>query len=148
MRARTVPDPAEVVSAGSVMVGAVLLLVAVLFLVTALRQAALARRWPSVGGTVVELRFVNDLAEGGAPAARVFRVRARYRTPDGQERTAWSGNRVRMPLDAVGAPVDVSYDPHRPDRVLVGRPSLPWYAVVAAVALAAGGAFFLAAGLR
>ena len=129
------------------LVGAVLVLVAVEFAVQTAREAARARRWPAVPGTVVELRFVNDVAVAGGPAARVYRVRARFRTQQGREVTALSTNRVRLPIDAVGTPITVSYDPDRPERCLVGRPGLRWYAVVAVLALLAGGAFFLRLGL-
>lgn len=108
--------------------------------------AARSARWPRTDAVVLGWRPVDAVGEP-ATVGDPCQVLVRYQSPDGAQVQAWSADTLlaRRPGGPGGpggpATLRVSYDPDRPDRVLVGSAGRPHWRQLGqgALLLALGG---------
>lgn len=130
------------------LVGGILLLVGIGFLLQAFRADRAVARWSRAKG-VVSQASQGHLTDDGR---RWWNLQVAYRTDTGEEVSS-SVKQISGNADVLtGAPVDVWYDPQRPERCHVAldgnTPGSSWFSYAFGAVFAVAGAAVLAWALR
>lgn len=132
----------------AVWAGGVVLLVGLGVLLQAVRADSAVRRWTHTRGTISQATKAHLTDDG----RQWWNVLVAYRSDSGEEHAGWVRQIARNVDQRTGEPVDVWYDPRRPDRLHAtlagGSPGGSWMQYLFGAVFAVAGAAVLLWALR